>query len=59
MTSERSLQALEAGLSLESLPLTPSAPRDEAVFVIVCLLNVWAAERLQRRVDELDKLRAA
>ena len=29
------------------------------VFVIIWLLNAWAAERLQRRIDELDKLRAA
>jgi Flp pilus assembly protein TadB len=29
------------------------------VFAIVWLLNVWAAERLQRRIDELDKLRSA
>jgi hypothetical protein len=28
------------------------------VFAVVWLLNVWAAERLQRRIDELDKLRA-
>jgi hypothetical protein len=26
-------------------------------FAIVWLLNAWAAERLQRRIDELDKLR--
>lgn len=26
-------------------------------FVIVWLLNAWAAERLQRRIDDLDKLR--
>ena len=28
-------------------------------FVIVWLLNAWAAERLQRRIAELDKLRSA
>lgn len=28
-------------------------------FAIVWLLNAWAAERLQRRIDELDKLRGA
>ncbi len=28
------------------------------VFGVVWLLNVWAAERLQRRIDELDKLRS-
>ncbi len=29
------------------------------IFAIVWLLNAWAAERLQRRIDELDKLRGA
>lgn len=28
-------------------------------FAIIWLLNAWAAERLQRRIDELDKLRGA
>jgi len=28
-------------------------------FAIIWLLNAWAAERLQRRIDELDKLRSA
>ncbi len=27
-------------------------------FAIIWLLNAWGAERLQRRIDELDKLRA-
>ena len=27
-------------------------------FAIIWLLNAWGAERLQRRIDQLDKLRA-